>query len=96
MYTFGPLIPEGENVAAGEQKQSEKGVEISQFLQKTLETDGPGSMLYVSTDTVALWDLEKPDIRVINRSLSALFSGRRSQRRSGLLLISSWRRTSPL
>ena len=54
MYTFGPLIPEGENVAVGEQKQSEKGVEISQFLQKTLETDGPGSMLYVSPDTVAL------------------------------------------
>ena len=47
VYTFGPLFPTGTDAAAGEQKQSEKAEEISHFLNKTLETDGPNSLLYV-------------------------------------------------
>ena len=47
VYTFGPLFPTGADAATGEQKQSEKAEEISRFLEKTLETDGPNSLLYV-------------------------------------------------
>lgn len=47
VYVFGPLFPTGATANAGEQKQSEKGVEIIEFLQKALETDGPNSVLYV-------------------------------------------------
>ncbi|KAK7682539.1 hypothetical protein QCA50_014339 [Cerrena zonata] len=48
VFTFGPLLPTGESAAAGEGKQSEKAAEITRFLQKTLETDGPNSLLYIS------------------------------------------------
>ena len=48
VYVIGHLLPLGENAAAGEQKQSENSTEISAFLQKTLETDGPDSLIYVS------------------------------------------------
>lgn len=47
VYTLGHLLPTSKNAAAGEQKQSEKAGEIAQFLDRTLETDGPESLLYV-------------------------------------------------
>ena len=47
VYTVGHLLPSGPNATFGERKQSEKGEEIMQFLDKTLEADGPESLLYV-------------------------------------------------
>ena len=81
VYTFGHLLPVSSNAESGEQKQSEKSEEIVNFLQKTLETDGPNSLLYVSSS------LHAPYIPLILdlplRYRSARFSGLRSPRKFG-------------
>lgn len=46
-YAVGPLFPLGEGAAAGERLQSDKPSEIEQFLEATLESHGPKSLLYV-------------------------------------------------
>ena len=47
VYTVGHLLPVGQNITSGESKQSEKAEEIMHFLDKTFDTEGPGSLIYV-------------------------------------------------
>ena len=80
VYTFGHLLPVSSNAESGEQKQSEKSEEIVNFLQKTHETDGPNSLLYVSSLHVPYMSL------IIDPSFrfrSARFSGLHSPRKFG-------------
>ncbi|EIN06277.1 UDP-Glycosyltransferase/glycogen phosphorylase [Punctularia strigosozonata HHB-11173 SS5] len=52
-YCLGPILPasEVEAAQAGELMQSPKGQEIKQFLNKSVETHGPHSVLYISFGT---------------------------------------------
>lgn len=56
VYTFGPLLPFGQKAIEGEQRQSEKSAEIAKFMQTTLESHGPKSLLYVRYCGVPLAD----------------------------------------
>ena len=93
VFAFGDLLPVGENLALGEQKQSEKADEIVRFLDRTLETDGPTSLLYVSgfSECRLAACLIRLIVRVF-RSPSARLYGRPSQRRSGHFWTLLWRR----
>ncbi|KAK7682538.1 hypothetical protein QCA50_014338 [Cerrena zonata] len=78
VYTFGHLLPIGAGASAGEQKDSEQSAEIVQFLQKTLETDGPESLLYISFGSI-FWSTQPEKIwafvdAVIERNVPFIFS----------------------
>ncbi|KAK7681774.1 hypothetical protein QCA50_015121 [Cerrena zonata] len=78
VYTFGHLLPVNENAAVGEQRQSEKAEEISQFLQKTLDTDGHGTLLYISFGSI-FWPMDPEKIWafldvVMEKQLPFIFS----------------------
>ena len=92
VYTFGPLLPTGANAAAGEQKQSEKAEEISRFLDKTLEADGPNSLLYVNC-LFNCAKLRNLTIVSVCRFPLGQLSGQRLRRRFGPLWMPLWRKT---
>ena len=48
VYTLGPLLPVDSNLIGDGGIQNDTTEEIKQFLDTTLETDGPCSVLYVS------------------------------------------------
>ena len=48
VYTLGPLLPVDSNPTGNGGMQKDTTEEIKQFLDTTLETDGPCSVLYVS------------------------------------------------
>ncbi|KAK7681776.1 hypothetical protein QCA50_015123 [Cerrena zonata] len=78
VYTVGHLLPSSKNAATGEKKQSEKAEEISQFLQTSLETDGPDSLLYISFGSL-YWPAKTEDIWafldiVMEKNLPFIFS----------------------
>ena len=51
VYGVGPVLPSASKatVTAGEKKQSNDATKVQAFLDNVLETDGPQSVLYVST-----------------------------------------------
>ncbi|CAL1707824.1 unnamed protein product [Somion occarium] len=60
-YAVGPLFPLGEGAAAGERLQSDKPSEIEQFLEATLESHGPKSLLYIAFGSL-YWSTEPEKI----------------------------------
>ena len=91
VYTFGPLFPTWAEAAAGEQKQSDKAEEISRFLETTLETDGPNSLLYVR-HLSNLHEMRHHDLIPAYRSPSVPSSGQQARRRFGHSSTQLWRK----
>ena len=57
VYAVGPLLPSAskEAAAANEKKQSGEGSQIQEFLDATLKSSGPKSLLYVSAPQCSPW-----------------------------------------
>ena len=86
VYTVGHLLPVGPNATSGENKQSERADEIIHFLDKTLEAEGPGSLIYVRISHSLMARICS---RQFHRSLSVHSFGLWNQRKSGHFWISS-------
>ncbi|TBU44934.1 UDP-Glycosyltransferase/glycogen phosphorylase [Dichomitus squalens] len=61
-YAVGPLLPSASKEAAdaNEKKQSSEGGQIQEFLDATLKTSGPKSLLYISFGSI-FWPVNKPE-----------------------------------
>ncbi|KAH9851061.1 UDP-Glycosyltransferase/glycogen phosphorylase [Lenzites betulinus] len=60
-YVCGPLLPPGSATAtANEKQQSKESVQIQEFLDKTLKTDGEKSLLYISFGSM-FWPVLTPE-----------------------------------
>ena len=96
-FAVGPLLPSASKEAAdaNEKKQSTEGSQIQEFLDATLKTSGPKSLLYVSIGNA------KSDARLIRyhdlrRSRSVRYSGlQTSPTTCGPFLTLSWSSTFP-
>ncbi|CAL1707825.1 unnamed protein product [Somion occarium] len=60
-YAVGPLFPLGENAVSGEKAQSDKPTEIDEFLETTLQSSGPKSLLYIAFGSL-YWPTEPEKI----------------------------------
>ncbi|OCH84632.1 UDP-Glycosyltransferase/glycogen phosphorylase [Obba rivulosa] len=104
-YTFGPLLPEEKGSISKERDSSDKGIAIEEFLDTSLQTHGPKSLVYISFGTFwwppnpqkvwefldVIMDLKKPFIMSHASPLAVIPDAvRQKVEMYGLGLLSPW------